>query len=157
MVTLTRRTVLLLVAAGVVLVVAVGAALWTSWPGRVRVVQTGCPGVVTGTNNALADYAFTLRWGQVTYGAVDFDSDVKLGPPVGRVTCNIGEIEQRGGGLMAEPGPWPDGTSTGLPRGTTLHAVAGARPTCRLAARFDGRAVVFVAWREPEGTPNPAC
>ena len=109
---------------------------------------------MTGTNNAALDYAHTIRWDGASYGLAETAASDTLGPPLFTVVCSIGEIERRAGGMQAEPGEWPDGTSTGLERGTVVHSLQEADPSCRLAVQNRGRLMVF---KVDVDAPNRDC
>ena len=71
-----------------------------------------------------------------------------LGPVVMTVRCRLADLTA--GGDVAPPA-LDEGTATYLPVGTEVHAVAGFDPGCRLAARVDGRPVVYLAQDEAGG------
>lgn len=128
------------------LVMAMGCARAPAQPS----VST-CPALLPGTSNGLDDYADMLVWQQRTYVAdrelpgVNL-AHAKLGGRVTTITCNVYEWSAQNGGLRAAPGPWPDGTATGLEVGTPVHRVRGVKTECALGARnSDGDLRVFVA------------
>jgi hypothetical protein len=66
-----------------------------------------------------------------------------LGAPVAAVRCKLA------GHVVEEPDRLLDGDAAYLDPGTPLHAVNGYRPSFRLAARREGRLVLFEAAENP--------
>jgi hypothetical protein len=155
-------------AAGLVLlaVAAVWAGVDDPAPAAPRVLQAGCPAVLPGTSNALDDYADLVVWQGRSYLTADgvpgepaahspVPATLRRGPAVTTVGCSLGDASVTDGQRLA-PGPWPDGTATGLPSGTTLFALRGADPACVLGAERDSEVVAYVAV-DLEGDWTPLC
>ncbi|MDQ6686307.1 MAG: hypothetical protein M3Z50_01620 [Actinomycetota bacterium] len=80
---------------------------------------------------------------------VGFDGRVtpgQLGAVVGQVRCRLSALK-----FNKAPGPSVDGDAGFLPVGTRLYAIHGFGPSCRVAARFQGRVRVYLAQRTVSG------
>jgi hypothetical protein len=96
-----------------------------------------------------ADYIDFVRVGGITYhagirpaaGRALRDSD--LGAQVAVVRCKLADH------IIEGPGTRLDGDAAYLDTGTPVYAVKGYRPTFRLAARRDGKLVLFEAADNP--------
>ena len=140
-------------ALGASLAAAAAVLSLTGAPGETAaaptVLRPGCPAVVPGSSSALDDYADLFVWQGRSYvsadgvppepGAVSPVPDpLRPGGQVTAIGCSLTDQASTGGQHIA-PGPWPDGTATGLTTGTAVHAVRGVDPGCVLAvARATG-------------------
>ena len=118
-----------------------------------RIITADCPAVMPGTNNANEDFADMFVWQARTYISSDtgvqpaapLPDPIQRGRRVGQITCSLTDppmstVRERIANL-----PWPDGTATGLPNGTTIYAVRGITTGCALTAERDGGLVSYVA------------
>lgn len=80
------------------------------------------------------------------------ETPVHLGESVFTVTCTIYEISK--GGTHRVSTPWPSGTATFAPVGTSFRVIEGQDPSCYLGAEFDGLTWVFRA-NKPDGSGMP--
>ena len=118
--------------------------------GPPAVVKAGCPAVLPGTSDALDDYADMVVWQQRTYVRDEgrygsaVPAEIRLGRPVTTIGCSLADPSSTEGNRVA-PGPWPDGTATGLDRGTPMYAVHGTRPFCLLGVKQHTEVIVYVA------------
>jgi hypothetical protein len=69
--------------------------------------------------------------------------DRDLGAQVAVVRCKLAQYR------VEQPGPYLDGDAAYLDPGTPVHAVNGYRPGFRLAARRDGRLLLYEAFEDP--------
>jgi hypothetical protein len=69
--------------------------------------------------------------------------DRDLGAQVATVQCRLAEHQ------LEEPARYLDGDAAYLDPGTPVHAVNGYRPSFRLAARRDGRLLLYEAFENP--------
>ena len=114
-----RGRVLVVLALALVVTV-VGASTVSWWTHRqVQVVtDSACPPLLTNTSDAADDYGDVVEWhGQSLWRT---ELPTRAGEQVGVVGCAIGSMSNPEGLRVAQT-PWADGTSTWLPRGTTLH------------------------------------
>lgn len=120
-----------------------------SAPGAVTPLPP-CPTPDPATVGRVAvDYATLLTHGGRRYdAALTRDAAPTPGEPVLTVRCSIDEISQGGHALVREP--WPDGTSTFLPRGTVVSAIPGHDPGCYLTATATEGTWVLRALGPPE-------
>jgi hypothetical protein len=82
--------------------------------------------------------------------------DVSLGPTVAKVTCTMANLPPNRHYLS--PVKYHDGNAAFLPVGMPLHRVPGFSGECRLAVRWQGRTVQFLAQVKGIGTFEPrAC
>ncbi len=128
----TRRWRLLVL---VLVVVLAGAVAGTAWSVRRPVpvvVDPACPPLLRGTSSATDDYGDTVDWHGQTYWRSE--DRTRAGEQVGVVTCSISTMPNEQGWSVAQL-PWPDGTATVLPRGTTLHLPREHRSGPALVAR----------------------
>jgi hypothetical protein len=130
-----RRSIVLLVAA-----VALGGCTLAS-----ELTSETCPPSRRLLPQEAADYLDFVQVDGITYraGVGRGLGDGDLGAQVSVVRCKLAEriVEQPAGHL--------DGDAAYLDPGTPLHAVRGYRPSFRLAARRDGRPVLFEAVQNP--------
>jgi hypothetical protein len=134
------------------------AVVPTAEPAAPIVLRAGCPAVLPGTSSALDDYADLVVWqGRSYLQAADppGPAGLRLGPVVTTVGCSLADPSATEGQRVA-PGPWPDGTATGLPTGTRIHAVRGRDPSCLLAVARDPEVVAYVAV-DLAGDGGPLC
>jgi hypothetical protein len=137
---LRRRRLLVVVLAAVVVLVGASVGVWSTQRQVPVVVDPACPPLLTNTSNGLDDYADLVTWGGNRYvGAAAYDdtpkvTEVRAGAVLGLVTCSFSSMSNDRGWSVA-PGPWPDGTATGLERGTPLRAVEGRAPGRALLAQ----------------------
>jgi len=109
---------------------------------------SGGPGCRRLVRQPAADYANFVKLGGITYLAGDLPvgralRDGDLGPVHARVRCSLRDkVDPEGG----EP---HDGDAAYLDAGSPLYRVRGYRPGFRLAARQDGRLVLFEADDNP--------
>ena len=109
---------------------------------------SGGPGCRKLVRQDAADYVNFVKLNQITYTA---DRPVvgrtlregDLGPVHAKVRCSLG------GKMDPTRGEPQDGDAAYLEAGSPLYLVDGYRPTFRLAARQDGRLVVFEADTNP--------
>jgi len=109
---------------------------------------SGGPGCRKLVRQGAADYRNFVKLNQITYtadrpvvGRTLDDGD--LGPVQARVRCSLREKMDP---TRGEP---QDGDAAYLEAGSPLYQVRGYRPTFRLAARQDGRLVIFEADTNP--------
>jgi len=127
-------------------VVAVAALLLASGCSVARDLSaTYCPSSRKLLPQGAADYIDFVHVGGITYqagvrplaGRALRDSD--LGAQVAVVRCELADH------IVEGPDVRLDGDAAYLDKGTPLYAVKGYRPTFRLAARRDGKLVLFEA------------
>lgn len=115
-----------------------------------------CPPVIKDPN-VQVDYVDLVILSGLQYVNVDDTvSDVRLGSPVDTVGCSVAEITENMRWHVGSM-PWPDRTATYLTRGAELYAIVGVDPGCKVAARVDGRTVVYTALDPAAQTATPAC
>lgn len=137
----------------VVVVVVVVASTVSWWDARRQpvVVDAACPALLPGTSNATEDFGDVVAWqGQVLWRT---EERTGAGEQVGVVGCTVVSMPNPDG-LRVAPLPWLDGTSTVLPRGTTLHQPREARSGPALVARTSDGDVLYC--RDVENGP-PTC
>jgi hypothetical protein len=111
--------------------------------------STTCPSSRRLLPQAAADYVDFVQVGGITYqagtqgpsGRELHDSD--LGAQVSVVRCKLADH------IMEEPGGYLDGDAAYLDPGTALYAVKGSQPSFRLAARREGKLVLYEAVANP--------
>ena len=134
-----RRSIVLVVAA----MVLGGCTLASG------LTSTSCPSSRRLLPQEAADYVDFVQLDGITYhartrGATGRDlHDSDLGAQVAAVRCKLADH------IVEEPGGQLDGDAAYLDPGTALHAVRGYRPRFRLAARREGRLVLFEAVENP--------
>jgi hypothetical protein len=105
--------------------------------------KTGCPrGRLLPAGQGVAiDYVDFLRFNGRSYDvAREHITASQLGQVVTHIRCSLtARQDQRHG-----PAPIINGTASFLPVGTTVYAVHGYRPACRLAAYLNGRLHVYL-------------
>jgi hypothetical protein len=127
-------------------------AMVVPWAGGCDLVTaptvSGGPGCRKLVHEGAADYVNFVKLNGITYtadrplvGRTLGDGD--LGPVHARVRCSLREkMDPARGGLQ-------DGDAAYLEAGSPLYQVGGYRPSFRLAARQDGRLVIFEADTNP--------
>ena len=134
-----RRSIVLLVAA-----VALGGCTLAT-----ELTSETCPPSRRLLPQEAADYFDFVQVDGITYHAGDRaeagrePGDGDLGAQVSVVRCKLA------GYVVEQPAGQLDGDAAYLDPGTPLHAVRGYRPSFRLAARRDGRPVLFEAVENP--------
>ena len=130
------------------LVVAMVALLACGCDLVTTLTVSGGPGCRKLIRQDVADYVNFVKLNQITYtadrpavGRMPGEGD--LGPVHATVRCSLREKMDPAGG---EP---QDGDAAYLEAGSPLYRVHGYRPTFRLAARQDGRLVIFEADTNP--------
>jgi hypothetical protein len=111
--------------------------------------STTCPSSRRLLAQAAADYIDFVQVDGITYqarwappsGRELHDSD--LGAQVSVVRCKLADH------IIEEPGGQLDGVAAYLDPGTAVYAVRGYRPSFRLAARREGKPVLFEAAENP--------
>jgi hypothetical protein len=111
--------------------------------------STTCPSSRRLLPQAAADYVDFVQVDGITYhartrgatGRELHDSD--LGAQVSVVRCKLADH------IIEEPGGQLDGDAAYLDPGTAVYAVRGYRPSFRLAARREGKPVLFEAAENP--------
>jgi hypothetical protein len=125
------------------IVLAVVVASTVSYVTRPKVRMSedaACPPLLTHTSNGADDYGDVIEWhGQSLWRTSE---RTRAGDQVGVVGCSISTMPNPEG-LRVAPLPWPDGTSTVLPRGTTLHLPQEREAGSGLVARTAGGDVLY--------------
>jgi hypothetical protein len=108
-----------------------------------------------GTSTVMIDWIDFVRLDGIEYiadleGRAPDVPATRLGPVVGRVTCQLSVLR-----FSQPPGPAVDGDAAFLPVGTEVHAIPGVAPTCRVAAKVDGSVRVYLAHGEVNGVSRP--
>ncbi|SDS62943.1 hypothetical protein [Microlunatus soli] len=157
---LPRRAIVLIMVGALVVAGPAAFFAWLTFS-RLRefteraVIAPGCPAVLVGSNNAAEDFADMVTWQGRFYVRTEWAAgypesvrqivkDVVLDDRVATVNCSLADRSSTDGQMIA-PGPWPDGTATGLPKGTVLHALRGVDTSCALGALTDSRPRAYVA------------
>ena len=110
---------------------------------------TTCPPSRRLLPQAAADYVDFVQVGGITYHAGTRGPagrelrDRDLGAQVSVVRCKLADH------VVEEPGGYLDGDAAYLDPGTALYAVRGYRPSFRLAARREGKLVLYEAAADP--------
>ena len=117
--------------------------------------STTCPSSRRLLPQAAADHIDFVQVDGITYqartagptGPELHDSD--LGAQVSVVRCKLADH------IVEEPGGQLDGDAAYLDPGTAVYAVRGYRPSFRLAARREGKPVLFEAAENPRAGTRP--
>jgi hypothetical protein len=93
--------------------------------------------------HVIVDYVDFIQWAGRQYLS-DGTSlpESSLGPMVGVSRCSFSELNERTGQMTPDPG---DGDTAFLAAGTPIFAVTGWSADCRLAARRDGRLLLYLS------------
>ncbi|MGI3780474.1 MAG: hypothetical protein ACRYG2_06810 [Janthinobacterium lividum] len=114
------------------------------------VVDPACPALLTNTSDAAQDFADVVTWDGRTFVRAEERPSRVLSDVAGVVGCSVGEMDNPKGWGLA-PGPWPDGTATGLPSGTELRRTSDRG---LVAAAPEGPILYCEA---DAGTLDPSC
>jgi hypothetical protein len=121
------------VLAAVVALAGASVGFWFTHREVEVVVDPACPPLLTNTRSSTDDYGDTVEWAGQTWWRSEARTTADV-EQLGVVTCSMSDLPNEHGWRVA-PGRWPDGATTVLPRGTTLHPPREDRAEQAIVAR----------------------